>query len=84
VSGYENTRRIIRGEPPSRPTPIVRMRIAADIPAAQRPNIEVMRTDSPAFAEYVKAAGLVREDGFVRNLCAIRPPRRIDGKAVIE
>jgi peptidylprolyl isomerase len=39
-----------RGE---RPVPITRIRIAADIPAAERPRFEVMRTESPAFARYM-------------------------------
>ncbi|MEQ8934863.1 MAG: peptidylprolyl isomerase, partial [Amphiplicatus sp.] len=46
VDGFDNTRRITRGEPPARPTPMIRLRIAADIPAADRPNVQVMRTDS--------------------------------------
>ena len=35
-----------------------------------------MRTDSPAFKEYIEAAGYVK-DGFVRNMCAIKPPRKV-------
>ena len=35
------------------PIPIARIRLAADIPAAERPQFEVMRTDSRAFAAYV-------------------------------
>ncbi|MBB5519448.1 peptidylprolyl isomerase [Amphiplicatus metriothermophilus] len=79
VHGFDATRRIARGEPPERPTPIVRMRIAADVPENERPNIQVMRTDSEAFKQYIEAAGLVR-DGFVRNMCNIKPPRRVNGE----
>ncbi|MGE0180292.1 MAG: peptidylprolyl isomerase [Sphingomonas sp.] len=39
-----------RGE---RPIPIRRARIAADIPAAERPRFEVLRSDRPAFDAYV-------------------------------
>jgi peptidylprolyl isomerase len=39
-----------RGEAP---VPIARIRLAADMPAAERPQYEVMRTDSPAFSAYV-------------------------------
>jgi len=35
------------------PIPIRRIRIAADIPAAERPQFEVMRTESRAFSAYV-------------------------------
>ncbi len=39
-----------RGE---RPIPIARIRIASDMPAAERPRFEVMRTDSEAFGRYL-------------------------------
>ena len=38
---------------PKNHIPIARIRLAADIPAAQRPSFEVMRTDSQAFSAYV-------------------------------
>ena len=79
VDGFENTRRISRGEPPTRPTPVVRMRIASDVPAAERPNVEVMRTSSEAFAEFVEAGSYVT-DGLVKDLCNVKAPRRVNGK----
>lgn len=36
------------------PIPIERIRIAADIPETERPRFEVMRTDTPAFAAFVR------------------------------
>ena len=80
IDGLENARRIERGEPPKRPTPLVRMRIAADVPEAELPKIEVMRSDSVVFQTYLKEAKLVDETGFVKDLCDIKPPRRINGK----
>ena len=80
VDGLLNARRIERGEPPKRPTPIVRMRIASDVPAAERSKIEVMKSDSPAFLKYLKDAKLVDATGFVKDLCDIRAPRKINGK----
>lgn len=79
VDGFDNTRRITRGEPPKRPTPMIRLRIAADIPAADRPNVQIMRTDSEAFKAYLETAGAVR-DGFVRNMCGVKVPRRVNGE----
>ncbi len=38
---------------PKNHIPIARMRLAADIPAAQRPAYEVMRTDTPTFSAFV-------------------------------
>ena len=40
-----------RGETPIR---IARVRIAADMPEAERPHFEVMRTDTPTFAAYLR------------------------------
>jgi peptidylprolyl isomerase len=76
VDGFDHTRRINRGEPPAKPTTIMRMRIAADVPPEKRPKLEVMRTESPAFKSFVDAMRLRREDGFVRDLCDIKAPRR--------
>lgn len=45
--GFYNTE---RGE---RPIPIRRARIAADMPVAERPRFEVLRTDRPAFDAFV-------------------------------
>lgn len=79
VDGFENSRRIARGEPPTRPTPIVRMRVAADIPVEEQPNVKVLSTDSEVFKTYIERAGLVK-DGLVRDLCNIKAPRRVNGK----
>jgi len=80
IDGEENARRIARGEPPERPTPIVRARILADIPVSERENIEIMRTDSQTFDDYLDAIGAVSEDGFVKDICGIRIPKRINGE----
>jgi peptidylprolyl isomerase len=37
------------------PTPIKSIRIAADVPVAERSNLEVIRTDSPAFAALIES-----------------------------
>ncbi len=79
VDGTENSRRIVRGEPPPRPTPIVRVRIGSDVPEKERPKVEIMKTGSEAFRRYVEASGAVK-NGFVRDICAVKPPRRINGK----
>lgn len=80
VDGFEASRRIVRGEPPSRPTPIIRMRIAADLDPKDLEDINVMRTDSETFVRYLKAAGEVNDTGYVKDICSIRVPVRVDGK----
>ncbi len=80
IDGFEATRRIARGEPPSRPTPIMRMRVAADIPAGEQRDIQVMRTDSETFMKYLKRRGDVDDTDYVKDICDIKVPVRVDGK----
>jgi len=67
-----------RGETP---IPIARIRLAADLPAAERPQYEVMRTDGRAFSAYV--AGRANRGGtFFQvpaggvDLCNVNVPVR--------
>ena len=80
VDGFEATRRISRGEPPARPTPIMRVRVASDVPQEERRNIEVFRTDTEDFMEYLKRRGDVDETGYVKDMCDIATPVRVDGE----
>jgi len=40
------------------------MRVAADVPASQRTELEVLRTDTPTFTAYVEARRNRREEWF--------------------
>ena len=82
VDGFDATRRITRGEPPSRPTPIMRVRVMADVPENEQEPIRVMRTDSDTFVQYLKAAGEVDDAGYVKDICDIRVP--IENNGTIE
>jgi cyclophilin family peptidyl-prolyl cis-trans isomerase len=42
-------------EEPGQRVPIVSVRMAADVPPAERANIEIMRTDTPTFAALIEA-----------------------------
>lgn len=61
--------------------PIESVRLAADLPAAERPKIEVLRTDSSTFAKLIEAKRN-RRDAFYTNpagkidLCGIGIPSR--------
>jgi len=79
VHGMKHSRRIARGEPPERPTPIVRARIAADVPEEERPEILVFDTSNPRFKDYLVATGKI-EDGLVRDMCDISVPVKVDGE----
>ncbi|MBB4658479.1 peptidylprolyl isomerase [Parvularcula dongshanensis] len=78
VDGQRNTRRINRGEPPARPTPIVRMRIAADIPVEDRPAVEVLRSDSETFTAWLRSTGALSSTGFFRDVCNVTVPVRVN------
>ena len=79
VHGLRHSRRIARGEPPERPTPIVRARMASDIPGEKRPDVKVFDTGHPRFLQYLEATGKVT-DGLVRDMCDISVPVKVDGE----
>lgn len=66
--------------------PITRIRLAADMPAAERPSYEVLRTDSAAFGRYLHARANRHDDFFIRPaggvaLCnAPVPVRKVSAK----
>jgi cyclophilin family peptidyl-prolyl cis-trans isomerase len=51
-------------EKPEQRVPIKSMRVAADVPASQRAELEVLRTDTPTFTAYVEARRNRREEWF--------------------
>jgi len=61
---------------------IVRVRIASDLAAAERPVYQVMRSDAPAFAAWVTARANRNDAFFVRpagsvDICNAMPPVRL-------
>lgn len=80
VAGFEQARRISRGEPPVRPTPIVRMRVASDVPTVEQDDLRVMRTDSPEFRDYLVKSGKMTSDGYIDDMCAISVPAKLNGE----
>lgn len=64
--------------------PVTRVRLGTDVPPAERLNVEIMRTDTPAFADYVDARANRARDGFLISMggvdvCNIRLPMRPRG-----
>jgi peptidylprolyl isomerase len=51
-------------ERPEQYVPLTSLRVAADLPAAQRTNLEVLRTDTPTFQAYLEARRNRHEDWF--------------------
>jgi cyclophilin family peptidyl-prolyl cis-trans isomerase len=61
---------------PQERTPILDIRVAADLPPAQRPNIEILQPSSPTFQRLLEAAR-TRHDAFYAT-----PPGKVDICAV--
>jgi peptidylprolyl isomerase len=51
-------------EKPGQRTPIGAVRLAADVPAAERTHLEALRTDSATFRELVEARRFRRDDWY--------------------
>ena len=71
VSGIERLSVMPRGTGPlgryervEQHVPITSVRVAADVPPAQRTNLEVLRTDTPTFAAYLEARRNRHEEWF--------------------
>jgi len=73
-------------EKPGQYVPIKSIRIAADLPAAERTNLEVLRTDTPTFQALVESRRNRRDEWFKRaagyvELCNVPIPVRAAGPA---
>lgn len=76
LSGLEVVRAIKAGEPVAAPQDkMTSVKVLADIPAAQRPAVQVMDTRSPAFAEVVKQRQAALGAGY--NICDVEVPAKI-------
>lgn len=67
-------------------TPIVSVRLAADLPPAGRPTVQVLRTDSASFARLIEAKRNRRDAFYTRpagkiDLCSISVPTRDPAEA---
>jgi peptidylprolyl isomerase len=51
-------------EKPEQRVPVVSVRVAADVPEAERSHLEVLRTDTPSFANFVEARRNRRDDWY--------------------
>jgi peptidylprolyl isomerase len=75
VSGLPAVRAIKTGEPVVDPDKMIRVRVLADLPAAERPTVQVMDTASPAFARLVKEVRARRGADF--SICDVDLPVRV-------
>lgn len=70
VQGLDVARAIRVGEPPVDPDRMIRARLAADLPAAERPRLEVADTAGPAFQ--AQAARLKARLGARFSVCDVK------------
>ena len=74
IAGLEAIRAVAVGEPPAVPDLMLKVRVAADLPAGARPALEVMDTAGPAFA--ARLAALKAEKGAAFTVCDLDIPTR--------
>ena len=74
ISGQEVVDALNNGEPPPNPDKMTKVRILADIPAAQRPKVQVMDTASPGFIALALKALQARPN---TSICEIPVPVQV-------
>lgn len=75
VSGQAAIDAVAVGEPPKVPDLMLKVRMLADLPEAERPRLEVMDTRGPAFQ--ARAAAAKREKGAAFSICDLEVPSRV-------
>lgn len=71
-------------EKPEQRVPIQSIRLASDVPEAERANLEVLRTDTPTFAALVESRRNRKDDFYKRpagyiDVCSVPIPVRVIG-----
>ncbi len=74
VQGVDVVRAMEAGEPPADPDRMVRVRVAADLPASEQPRVEVMNERGPAFRKMV--AKIRARRGAAFSVCDVQLPIR--------
>jgi len=75
LTGLDVVRKLKIGEPPVNPDKMNTVRVLADIPEAERPQIEVMDTASPQFQAVLEAVRKDKGDNF--SDCDVTVPAKI-------
>ena len=74
VAGLHVVRAVAVGEPPEHPDRMLRVRLAADLPEAERPRYERMDPRDPAFAALIKKTRAAKGADF--SVCDLEVPVR--------
>ena len=78
VVGLDVIRSMAVGEPPADPDRMLSVRVAADLPPADQPRLEVMNTGSRVFAG--RSAAVKRAKGAAFTICDVQVPVRPAGR----
>lgn len=77
IAGLDVVRAIKVGEPPAPPLDVMqRVRVASDMPAAERPKVKVLDTAGPTFKAMI-AAEKAKSPGRPLDPCAIEIPTKV-------
>ena len=78
VVGLDVVRAIAPGEPPAVPDAMLKVRVASDIPASERPTVEVADASSAAFRKDVEKMRKQRDKALLPfSLCDVPLPARL-------
>ncbi|NRA29236.1 MAG: peptidylprolyl isomerase [Parvularculaceae bacterium] len=80
IDGGFNVRRINIGEPPERPTPILRARVMTDLPRDEQTTFDVLRADSETLKAWLRRRAMLTEKGFFLDACSVNVPIRKGGE----
>ena len=80
IDGSFNVRRINVGEPPERPTPILRARVMADLPRAEQTSYDVLRPQSETFKAWLRETNALTDEGYFVDACSVNIPTRKGGE----
>lgn len=75
VAGQDAVLALAAGEPPKVPDLMLKARVLADLPAAERPKVEVMDPRGAAFQ--ARLAALKRAKGAAFTICDVEVPTRV-------
>jgi peptidylprolyl isomerase len=75
LAGLDIVRSLAVGEPPATPDRMVRVRVLADMPASERPTIEIVDTSGPGYQGVIERTRTQRGADF--SVCDLEVPVRI-------
>jgi len=79
VVGLDVVRALTAGDPPIEPSKLIKVRVMADLPESQRPQVAVLNTLSPEFRAIADQVRAIRGADF--SICDVEAPVRVTALA---